>query len=251
MSIFDPKQGEREYYARIGEEGRRHAARKPYEDAGTLRHIARFGAMLASMRPPPARVVEFGCGTGWLGLMFAQSGYEVIGIDISPDAIALAEEARQDRGIGHASFRLGDYESVEISEPADYVVFYDSLHHAASEEDALKTAYRVLVPGGSVFCFEPGAGHAATPLAKQIVAKYGVHEKDMPPEHIFRVARKVGFRRHHVLPQPEEYLRLLYRTGYNVATSQRDLRGREFLSLTRIVRWFFRPRKAGLVILYK
>ena len=73
----------------------------------------------------------------------------------------------------------------------------------------------------------------------------------MPPEHIFRVARKVGFRRHHVLPLPEEYLRLLYRPGYSGASGQRDLRGRELLSLTRIVRWFFRPRGAGFVVLYK
>lgn len=251
MSTNDPKQGEREYYLRIGEEGRRHATRKPFDDANTVRHIARFGAMLTSMRPPPARVVEFGCGTGWLSLMFAQSGYEVIGVDISPEAIALAEQAREERGIAHAAFRVGDYESIHIPEPADYVVFYDALHHAEVEEDALRTAHRILVPGGAAFCWEPGEGHAATPLAKELVRDYGVHEKDMPPTHIFSIARRVGFRRHQVLPLPEEYLGLLYRPGYTRAASQRDMRGRELLSLTRIVRWFFCPRPAGFVILYK
>jgi 2-polyprenyl-3-methyl-5-hydroxy-6-metoxy-1,4-benzoquinol methylase len=250
-AAYDPKKGEREYFARIGEEGRRHALRKPFDDGNTLRHLAQFSALLSLMRPPPARIVEFGCGTGWLSLMFAASGYEVIGIDISPDAIQLAREEQQRRGLAHASFRVADYETVQINEPTDYVIFYDSLHHAENEEDALRAAHRTLGPNGIVMCFEPGAGHGSTDLARQIVAEFGVHEKDMPPETIIRVGRRVGFRRHLVLPLPEEYLRQLYRPGYIKGRSPRDLRGRELLSLWRLIRWFFRARKLGLVLLFK
>ena len=88
--MTDPKQGEREYFARIGEEGRRHALRKPFSDDHCLEYLANVTTFMSLMRPPPGRIVEFGCGTGWLGQLFAQRGYEVIGIDISPDAIAMA-----------------------------------------------------------------------------------------------------------------------------------------------------------------
>jgi SAM-dependent methyltransferase len=250
--MIDPKQGERDYFARIGEEGRRHALRKPFEDhETTLRHLAEFSAMLSLMQPPPARIVEFGCGPGWLSLMFAQTGYEVIGVDISPEAIALAEAERIRRGIDHASFRVGDYESIEIGEPTHYVIFYDALHHAESEEAALRCAHRTLGPNGIVMCIEPGEGHGDTPLARQVVADYGVHEKDMPPEKIIELGQRVGFRRHLVLPRPGDYVRQLYRPGYIKGTSPRDLRGRELLSLLRLIRWFFRRRRLGLVLLFK
>ena len=47
-------------------------------------------------------LLELGCGAGNLALMFAESGYDVHGIDISPTAIAWAEESREHRrkGIG-------------------------------------------------------------------------------------------------------------------------------------------------------
>ena len=250
--MHDPKQGERDYFVRIGEAGRRHALQKPFEgQATTLRHLAEFSAMLSLMQPPPARIVEFGCGPGWLGLMFAQAGYEVIGVDIAPEAIALAEAERIRRGLTHASFRVGDYETIEITEPTHYVIFYDALHHAESEEAAMRCAYRTLGPGGILMCIEPGAGHGSTPLARQVVAEFGVHEKDMPPEAIIRLGQQAGFRRHLVLPLPGEYLRQLYRPGYVKGTSPRDLRGRELLALLRLIRWFFRRRKLGLVLLFK
>jgi SAM-dependent methyltransferase len=248
----DPKQGEREYFARIGEEGRRHALRKPFDGhQRTFRYLTDFSAMLSMMRPPPARIVEFGCGAGWLSLMFAETGYEVIGVDISPDAIALAEQERQRRGIAHASFRVGDYEDVSITEPTHYVIFYDALHHAESEEAAMRAAYRTLASGGVVMCIEPGEGHASTETSQKAVAEFGVHEKDMPPAKIIQLGRAAGFRRHLVLPLPQEYTRLLYRPGYVKGTSPRDLRNREVLSLLRVIRWFFRRREIGIVLLFK
>src|SRR3954463_9121506 len=127
--MTDPKQGEREYFARLGEEGRRHAMRKPFSDAHCVEYLANLTTIMAVMRPPPARVVEFGCGSGWLGLLLAEAGYTVVGIDISPEAIAMAEQLRNERGITSAAYQLADYESVTIHPPADYAIFHDALHH--------------------------------------------------------------------------------------------------------------------------
>lgn len=250
-AVPDPKLGEREYFARIGEEGRRHALRKPFSDDHCLEYLANVTALMSLLRPPPARIVEFGCGTGWLGQLFAQRGYEVIGIDISPDAIALAEQLKAERGLTNASYRVADYEDVRIDPPADCVLFHDALHHAESEDAALRAAYQALAPGGMVLCIEPGDGHSQSASSKRAVAEFGVHEKDMPPRTIIRHARAVGFQRCVVLPWPWFHLRSVYRPVYADARSGWDLRGRKLLSLFRLIRAFCKTRRQGLVVLWK
>lgn len=42
---------------------------------------------------PTQRILEIGCGNGYLSLELAREGHEVIGIDISPDIIEVAERS--------------------------------------------------------------------------------------------------------------------------------------------------------------
>ena len=249
--MIDPKQGEREYFARIGEAGRRHAMRKPFSDEHCLDYLINVTVLMSLMRPPPGRIVEFGCGTGWLGLLFAERGYDVVGVDISPDAIELAEQLKAQRRIVNASYQVADYETVRIDPPADYVIFHDALHHAESEDAALRAAYAALRPGGMVLCIEPGEGHSQSATSRRAVQEFGVHEKDMPPRTIIRHARAAGFRRHLVLPWPWFHVRSVYRPVYSEARTARDLLGRKFLSLIRLFRCFFRTRRQGLVVLWR
>ncbi len=247
----DPKQGEREYFARIGEAGRRHAMRKPFSDENCHHYLINISVFLSLMRPAPARVVEFGCGTGWLSLIFAERGYEVVGVDISPDAIAIAEQLRQERQIPNASFRVADYEEVKIDPPADYVIFHDALHHAESEDAAMRAAYAALAPDGTVICIEPGDGHSQSATSIRAVQEFGVHEKDMPPRKIIHRARAAGFRRHTVLPWAWDHMRFVYRPAYAKATGPSDLRGKKFLGMLRVLRNLFRHRAQGIVLLWK
>jgi SAM-dependent methyltransferase len=249
--VHDPKQGEREYFARIGEDGRRHALRKPFSDEHCLEYLANVTAFMSLMRPPPGRILELGCGTGWLGLLLAERGYEVLGIDISPDAIALASQLREARGLANASYRVADYEDVRVDPPADYVLFHDALHHAESEEAALRAAHAALAPGGLALCIEPGEGHSRAPTSVRAVREFGVHEKDMPPRHIVATARAAGFRRSVVLPWPWFHLRSVYRPVYADARSAADLKVRKLLSFFRVVRSFLKTRRQGCVVLIK
>jgi SAM-dependent methyltransferase len=251
LTMIDPKQGEREYFARIGEAGRRHAAGKPFSDDNCAEYLLKTSVYLLLMPPAPARVVEFGCGTGWLSLIFASRGYDVIGVDIAPEAIDIANQLAAERGLPNASFRVADYENVRIDPLADCVIFHDALHHAESEAEALRAAYAALKPGGVAICIEPGEGHSRAPGSLHAVKEFGVHEKDMPPATIIRHARAAGFGRHVVLPWPWYHMRSVYRGGYRKATSGADLKGRKWLSLWRLLRTFFRTKKQGVVVLWK
>ena len=248
----DPKQGERDYYARLGSEGLAHALRKPFSDDHCAHYLASMTAFFSLLPPPPARIVEFGCGTGWLSLALAQRGFDVLGLDISEDAVAHAGAAARNRELANVRFVAADYETFSGEGAFDFAIFHDSLHHAESELAALRCAHRALRDGGCVIALEPGSGHDTTPVSVRAVTEFGVHEKCMPPAHIVRVAREAGFRRHLVLPTPHTLNRLVYRRAYHQAPSRAELLGRWGLSLFRSLLHLSRSRwDPGLVMLWK
>ncbi len=89
-------------------------------------------ATIASWLPDDlrgARVLDAGCGTGALSIALARRGADVLGVDVSPTLVGLANErAPSDLDPGRATFAVGD-----MLDPAhgrfDYVVAMDSLIH--------------------------------------------------------------------------------------------------------------------------
>src|SRR5947209_446007 len=143
-----PRAGELTYYEAIGEHGRRHALDKPFSNVDRGRTFMQVGAILELLPPPPARILEGGCGTGWLAKILQHCGYEVVGIDVSPLAIELARLNPTFREAAVPDFEVGDCEHLRYEEEFDVVLFFDALHHSVDEQAALHCAYRALKPGG-------------------------------------------------------------------------------------------------------
>src|SRR5262245_58859436 len=141
------KQGEIDYLKNIGEQGVRHAVNKPFSgDCG--KHLMDLGVVMSLLPPPPARLLDLGCGTGWTSCFFARRGYEVVGQDICPDMIYHARRNKEHYRVECLDFVVGDYESAAFDEEFDAADFFGALHHAVNEEDALRTAHRALRRGG-------------------------------------------------------------------------------------------------------
>ena len=204
------KLGEMNYLRTIGEGGRRHAMNKPFSDQHCSNYLVELGAIFALVPPPPQRVLDIGCGTGWTSRFFARRGYDVLGIDISQDMIEAAQMVNEREGLTNPRFQVCDYEIMSEGNAFDIAVFYDALHHAVDEEAALRMAYQALKPNGICITSEPGRGHATSPHSLQAIAKYNVTEKDMPPSKIIAVARAVGFRKHQIYPHAFDLSRLVY-----------------------------------------
>lgn len=79
--------------------------RIPSRVAGTDRAIVD-----AVLRQPPGRVLDVGCGEGWLARAVGADGYSVVGIDASAPLIDRA------RDLGGGEFRVLSYEAL-ITEP--------------------------------------------------------------------------------------------------------------------------------------
>jgi SAM-dependent methyltransferase len=57
-----------------------------------------------------ARAIDLGCGSGGVSIELAQAGFEVVGVDFSPVALAKARAAAERRGVGpdRLTFVAGD-----------------------------------------------------------------------------------------------------------------------------------------------
>ena len=83
-------EGERSYFTMIGEEGRQHSINKPFSDDSCSKKFMDLAVIFSLLPPIPARILECGCGTGWLTYFMARKGYECVGTDVSQEAIELA-----------------------------------------------------------------------------------------------------------------------------------------------------------------
>jgi len=247
----DPKAGEKAYYANLGEAGRRHAGAKPFSDPQCGRYLADLGALLLMLEPAPRAVLDFGCGTGWTSIFLARAGYDVLGVDISADAVAIASDAGREAGLTNLSFVTADYEEFRPDRAFDYVLFYDALHHAESEQAAVAAAFRALKDGGVLFAFEPGAGHSRSPGSRHAMSTYGVHEKDMPPARVWRLGRQAGFRRALFLPMPSENARAIFRRDYLRARGGFSLWWERAWGYFRAVWKTGKVSRSGLILMWK
>ena len=227
------KSGEIAYLKNLGAAGVWHAANKPFSDPGCARYLAELGAVLALLPPPPARLLDLGCGTGWTSVFFARAGYEVVGLDLAPDMIEQAEANRARADLDRLKFGVRDYEHMAFAEAFDAAVFYDALHHAVDEGAAVAGAYRALKPGGVCVTSEPGEGHHDSPEARAAVRRYNVTEKEMPPRKIIELGRAAGFTGFRVYPHAFDLHHNLYRRDPEAAAPGH----RRPLWLKRLLYW--------------
>jgi 2-polyprenyl-6-hydroxyphenyl methylase/3-demethylubiquinone-9 3-methyltransferase len=96
------------------------------------------------------RVLDVGCGGGFMSLAIAKLGADVIGIDPAPGAVsAAAAEAKSQRS--SAQFKVGVGESLPVQSAwADVVVCVDVLEHVADLPQVIHEFARVLKPGGTL-----------------------------------------------------------------------------------------------------
>jgi SAM-dependent methyltransferase len=112
-----------------------------HEQPGYYRDVTRHFA-------PAARLLDVGCGTGWIADHFA----DYTGVDGSPDAVAAAAERNRNVSL-HDVDRPLPFEDQSF----DGVVLKDLLEHVADPAAVVRETLRVLRPGGRVFASSPDA----------------------------------------------------------------------------------------------
>jgi trans-aconitate methyltransferase len=129
-------------------------------DASLYAGNGRFVALLAeslveALDPQPGeRILDLGCGDGFLTRRIAASGATVVGVDASPQMVAAAKE----RGV---DARLASGESLSFDHEFDAVFSNAALHWMRDHDAVLQGVYRALKPGGRFVAEFGGQGNIA------------------------------------------------------------------------------------------
>ena len=99
---------------------------------------------------PGSRVLEIGCGTGLFTAAFAESGAEIVAVDLSPDLLATGRQ----RNLERVRFLDRNFEDCELGGPFDAVIGSSVLHHLDLER-AMPKIFNLLKPGGRLSFAEP------------------------------------------------------------------------------------------------
>lgn len=136
---------------------------------------------------PASRLLSIGCGIGDTELLLAPHVGEVTGIDLSPSAIAAAQEAARQTGFPNAVFRESAYEEMAGC-TFDVVIAIFFLHHLS---DATLAGFparlrQLLAPGGVFYSLDPSryrlSGAVGNLLFPSLMKKYQTEdERELSP----------------------------------------------------------------------
>ncbi|HKR01395.1 MAG TPA: methyltransferase domain-containing protein [Pyrinomonadaceae bacterium] len=173
-------------------------------DEETHRHFCDFANAARTLAlPPGSRVLDVGCGSGWLAEYFARLGYEVCGIDISPALVEMARErlrrvpypVDQETPL-RCRFVAHDVEAAPLDETFDAAICYDSLHHFEDEHAALRHLSAMLREGGFLFIMEgdrPPEGSDGERELFDTMGEFGTLESPFSRDYLRALVREHGF----------------------------------------------------------
>jgi ubiquinone/menaquinone biosynthesis C-methylase UbiE len=102
----------------------------------------------------PQRVLDVGCGTGFLALRFAELGHTVTGIDLAPQMIDQARR-KAEQASQQIEFRVGNAAALDFpDETYDWVVARHVIWNLPDPERGVAEWLRVLRTGGRLILIE-------------------------------------------------------------------------------------------------
>ena len=106
-------------------------------------------------------ILDAGCGQGAYGIILAQEGNKVVGVDISSGFVSIAREIADQKEIGFSPV-VGDLESLPYKDSTFDICFCGwALHHFPNLHPVIKELARVLKPGGTMALVEPNESNLA------------------------------------------------------------------------------------------
>jgi 2-polyprenyl-3-methyl-5-hydroxy-6-metoxy-1,4-benzoquinol methylase len=215
---IDYKQAAIDYPSKLSAERLHHLRTKPFYnlanklskfrgngmDIETQRHFCDFANMAVALDlPAGARILDAACGSGWLSEYFARLGYDVTGIDITPDLIEISRDRIRalPPNIDHETpircrFLVHDIELGPLDEKFDAIVCYDAMHHLEDARSAIRNFAAMLQVGGLLFVLEgnrPAPGSAGQAELIEVMRQFGTLESPFDREYLAQLLDEAGF----------------------------------------------------------
>ena len=122
---------------------------KPWVDIGMESDLDEFFKLL-SEKYPKAKILDIGCGNGWISIRAAKEGHEVWGIDSSETAIKEAIAVAKTKSVDETThFQVGDALDLPYEDNSfDVLIDRGLFHHIIAENRSVyfQNILRVLKP---------------------------------------------------------------------------------------------------------
>ena len=177
---------------------------KPFWAVGAARHLrdsaVLFDALCRTGIKPPMRILEIGCGSGWLSEFMARAGFLVTATSLHLRNVqqvkrraASLVEILPECSLQGMEVPMESLSERLVSESLfDGVVVYEALHHAHDWQLTVAEVGKVLRSGGWFFILsEPNRVHTLTSYRMSILT--GTPERGFRPAEVRRTLRKKGF----------------------------------------------------------
>jgi 2-polyprenyl-3-methyl-5-hydroxy-6-metoxy-1,4-benzoquinol methylase len=105
------------------------------------------------------RILEVGCGRGYLSLELARRGHDLLGIDVNEETVKIAKQTMNNDPYnserGRLEYQVSDFAVWNSTERKfDVVIFNRSLHHMPQPARILEKVQSLLGPKGRIICVE-------------------------------------------------------------------------------------------------
>ncbi len=102
-------------------------------------------------------ILDVGCGSGEIDIIFGMEGYNVCGLDISPYAIEIANGhlSAYPELSGRVRFLVGNIEQIELNDRFNTAIIFHTLEHVMDPHRTLEQTVRFLNPGAKVLVEVP------------------------------------------------------------------------------------------------
>lgn len=179
-------------------------------------------------------VLDLGAGAGndvFIVRRIVGEEGKVIGLDMTPEMIAKANQNKDKLGYKNVEFHLGDIEEMPFeNNRMDVVISNCVLNLVPDKEKAFREIYRVLKPGGH-FCISDivSSGEMPEALKKSAEAYAGCVSGAIPKENYLQTIKESGFinveiKRSHTVGLPDSLLKT-YMTEQQIADYRKNETG--------------------------
>jgi ubiquinone/menaquinone biosynthesis C-methylase UbiE len=134
------------------------------------------------------KLLEVGCGLGYVSRWAAKQGLHVTGLDLSDDHLAEARRLAELEGLHNIEWRNANIYDPGLPEKSfDYTYARAVLIHLSRPIDAMRELFRLLKPGALLVCEEPVCdSHYSEPPAE-------VYKRLSALLQVFSASRKVDY----------------------------------------------------------
>ncbi len=138
------------------------------DSAAQRRDRGRTVSLLHPLLSRNQLILDAGCGPGTYGLILAEQGYRVVGVDISHKTLELARRRVGEKDLAFLPV-TGDLEALPFqAESFDVCFCAYTLHHFPDNHAAIAELTRVLKPGGTMVLIEPNGSNLAVRLSNML-----------------------------------------------------------------------------------